>query len=562
MTQLTHGDARQRAHRILSLGQRWCLPGLLLLSVVVLLLPVPAGMTTAAHRLLAVTVLMGGLWVTQALPLAATSLLPLVLFPLLGILSAEQVGRTYMNDTLFLYVGGMIIALGIERWHLHRRIALNLVSWIGVSPRRLVLGFLISTAGLSMWISNTACTLLMLPIAVAMLKTFDESDSTAAADSAGGGIRRSDQIAVPVLLAITYAASLGGMTTPVGTPTNNAALGIYRDQLPDAPDISVAQWILVAVPAGVLYLGAAWLLLTRSLPRHTAGDSLLQNDLQQRLRQLGPASVAERRMLLMFAVTGLLWVCRRPLQLQHITLLPGWLDLYLSAFRQVTVWCGGSLAHVPSGDMISDATVAMLMAVLLFVLPSGTVDEQGGPVRLMDWTTAHRLPWDMILIFGGGFALAEAFRATELSAWLGVALQGPLQQLPAWVVIGVLCGMMIFLSEFSSNIAMVTALMPTLLAIAEPLGMDPRVLFIPVTLAASCGFMLPIATPPNAIVFGTGRIPVRQMMGYGLLLNLMGIPLLTACGVLLVGPLLTDWSGDTQPAPPHPALTQPSEPAR
>lgn len=537
VSQASDVDARSDSDPEASAGLRWSLPILLLLAAVVLASPVPQGMTTAAHRLLAVTLLMGGLWVTQALPLAATSLIPLALFPFLGIMSAEHVSKAFVNDTLFLYLGGMVIALGIERWNLHRRIALTLVSWIGVGPRRLVLGFLIATAGLSMWISNTACTLLMLPIAVAMLKTFDECHHS------GNGsetvYRRSDRIAVPVLLAITYAASLGGMTTLVGTPTNNAAMGIYRDQLPDAPDISVAQWMLVAVPIGAIYLAIAWFLLTRGLPTHTDGDAALRQDLRQRLLGLGRIGVAERRMLAMFGLTGLLWVSRKPLQFGTVTVLPGWMDAWTAAFRWISTLTGKSDEPWPADDMISDSSVAMLMAVLLFVLPSGVRSDRGHSLKLMDWRTACRLPWDMILIFGGGFALADGFKTTKLSDWLGQALQAPLQDMPVWVVIAVICGMMIFLSEFSSNIAMVTALMPTLLAIAAPLGLDPRIIFIPAALAASCGFMLPIATPPNAIVFGTGRIPVRQMMAYGLVLNLIGIPLLTLGALLIVRPVLT-----------------------
>jgi sodium-dependent dicarboxylate transporter 2/3/5 len=517
---------------------RWLLRLPAVIGLLVLVTPVPTGMNPEAHRLIAVTVLMAGLWITQAVPLAATSLLPLALFPLLGIMKPDEVSKAYINDTLFLYIGGMIIALGIERWQLHRRIALHLVSIVGVSPRRLVLGFLISTAALSMWISNTACTLMMLPIALAMLKTLDDAD---AALPSAARIRQghTTQLAAPLLMSIAYSASLGGMMTLVGTPTNSSAAGIYRDQLPHAPEVTMADWIMTCGPIGIVYLAVTWFVLTRGLAQATSADRALEDDLKLQLRSLGPATSAEFRMMLVFGLTGLLWITRTKLVIGSVTLLPGWLD----GFRAFSQMLTGSTAAL-KGDIISDATVSMTMAVLLFFLPSGTRDRTGRSIPLMDWPTANRLPWDMILLFGGGFALADGFRTTELSAWLGSALQAHLHGQSPWVVVAVLCTLMIFLTELTSNVATVNTVMPTLLAMAAPLGMDARLIFIPVTLAASCGFMLPIGTPPNAIVFSTGRISSRQMAGYGLILNLVGTPILTLGTFLIIGPLLID--GDSQ----------------
>lgn len=529
-------DAHRRSRRIVT--------GLVVAAVVLLAAPVPDGMKPEAHRLIAVTALMAGLWGTQAISLAATSLIPLALFPLLGIMTAEDVAGAYVNDTLFLYVGGMIIALGIERWNLHRRIALNLVALIGVSPRRLVLGFLVATASLSMWISNTACTMLMLPIALAMLKTLD--DGSVVTESPGhqedpegmvsGSGRRSDVLAIPLLLGIAYASSLGGMTTLVGTPTNNAAVGIYRDQFPNAPDLTVASWLLVAGPIGVIYLALTWFILVRRLPGRHESDASLKRELTARLKLLGQPTPAERRMFGVFLVTGVLWICRKPLEVQGVTILPGWSNWYTGAFDQLSELWGGS--PFPGGAWISDSTVALGMAILLFVIPSGNRTADGQQEPLMNWPTANRLPWDMILLFGGGFALADAFRTTDLSGWLGTALQQPLQSQSPWVVVASLCVLMTFLTEFTSNVATVSTLMPTLLSIAEPLGLDPRMVLIPTSLAASCAFMMPIATPPNAIVFGTGRIPMRAMVGYGLILNLAGVPLLTCGAFWIIRPLL------------------------
>ena len=498
---------------------------------VILLAPTPEGMKPEAHRLVAVTFLMAGLWVTQAVPLAATSLLPLALFPLLGIQAAPDVSKAFINHYVFLYLGGFVIALSIERWNLHRRIALNIVNIVGAKPRQLVLGFLLATAGLSMWISNTASTLLMLPIAIALLKTMEDEDTA----------RDSDQpniLAVPLLLAIAYAASIGGMTTIVGTPTNNAAVGIYRRLVPEGDEISVAKWMIACVPIGVLYLGIAWLVLTWKLPRRTDRDAAMKDQLSTRLKNLGRMTAAEARVLAVFAATAVLWIFRNPLEFGGVQLLPGWSELVPRWFE----WMGHTAAEgeVNLKAFVNDSTVAIVLAVLLFFLPSGTKTAEGDAIPLMDWDTAKKLPWDIMLLFGGGFALAGAFdqSVTGLAGWIGDALEGPLQDQPAWVVIAVTCFLMTFLTEFTSNVATVSTILPSLLLMADPLGMDSRLLMIPATLATSCAFMLPIATPPNAIVFGSGRIQVRDMVRYGLLLNLVGVPILTASTYLLIKPLM------------------------
>ncbi|MCA9057963.1 MAG: SLC13/DASS family transporter, partial [Planctomycetaceae bacterium] len=499
------------------------IPGLVLVVTAWLfLLPLPEGMRPQAHRLAAVALLMAGLWITQAIPLAATSLIPLFLFPLLGIETAAITASAYANDTLFLYLGGMVIALGIERWGLHRRVALNLVATVGVSPRRLVLGFMASSAGLSMWMSNTACTVMMLPIAMALLQTIDEDTET------HGGDRLSDQLAVPLLLAIAYSASLGGMTTLVGTPTNAAAINIYRKETGDT--ISVAEWLLACGPIGLTYLAVTWFVLTRRLPVRSSHQQVLKEAIAQRVRQLGKMAPAERRMLTLFLLTAVLWVFRRRIDIGGAVSIPGWSEPLCALLERwfpwqltgkesfTSFWEIGNAKH----SVFSDSTVAMAIAVLMFMIPSGTRDHRGHSQPLMDWPTATRVPWDMILLFGGGFALANAFTTTGLSEWIGGVLQGPLHGKPAWLIVAALCLLMTFLTELTSNVATVTTLMPTLLLMAEPLGIDARLLFVPACLATSCAFMLPIATPPNAIVFGSGRISGRQMASYGFLLNIVG----------------------------------------
>ncbi len=522
----------------------WVLPLLLAFSLFLLLMPTPAGMTTAAHRLVSVAVLMAGLWVTQAVPLAATSLLPLALFPLLGIQTAEDTSKAFVEDVLFLYIGGMILALGIERWNLHRRIALNIVSIVGVSPRRMVFGFGAATFGLSMWISNTACTMLMLPIGLAMLKILDDGDEASSQSYETDDKttpRRSTALAVPLLLMLAYASSLGGMSTLVGTPTNSVAVGIYRKQLPDAPEIYFSQWFLACVPISIVYFAAVWYVLARKLPAASSSDQELAAELRQRLKALGAMTKPEFRMLVLFSMTAVLWVMREPLKFGSVELFSGWYQHYVQAISWISNQLGTSpeAAQIFAGKkFISDATIAVAMASLLFFLPSGTRDRYHRSIPLMDWKTAHRLPWDMILLFGGGFALASGFKATSLDKWLGATLQAPLSEVPGWLVIAILCLTLTMLTELTSNVATVNAIIPTVLALAAPLDMDPRLLFVPATLACSCGFMLPVGTPPNGIVFSTGRIPMRQMAITGLWLNLIGTPILTVATYLLIRPIM------------------------
>lgn len=502
------------------------------LSVLCWLLPRPEGMTPEAHRLAAVAVCIAGLWITQAIPMAATSLLPVALFPLLGIQSAKETARAFMEDSLFLYLGGMLIALAIERWGLHRRMALSIVRLVGVRPRRLVIGFALATFGLSMWISNTATTMLMLPIVTALLRVMDEGS-----DAGAGGPRPSEQLAIPLLLVLAWAATLGGMATPVGSPTNSVAIGIYHRQLPDMPPVRFSEWLLACGPIAVAYLAiVVWSLIWR-LPAVGGADEQLKRELNGRMRQLGPITSAERRVLVIFVTTAVLWVFREPLEFGELKLFAGWQAWFAKAaawlFEQQEL--GVELAK--RGE-ISDATVAVLMAVLMFMIPCGTGDRLQRMAPLLNWQTAVRLPWDMILLFGGGFALASAFESTGLAVWLAGALEGPLSSQPAWVAVAVICLILVMLTELTSNVATVNAVLPALLALAVPLKLDPRMLFIPATLAASAGFMLPVGTPPNAIVFGTGRIPAREMARRGLLLNLVGVPLLTGGTWLLIRPIL------------------------
>lgn len=512
---------------------RW---GGLLLCLVVLFLPSPTGLNPAGHRLAAVVLLMGIWWVTQAMPVAVTSLLPLAFFPLLGIESAKKVGEWYLNDSSFLYLGGFIIALGIERWGLHRRIALLTVTAVGTSPRRIVLGFLLATFGLSMWISNTATTLLMLPIGTALLATLEglRSRSSEGVGEAAEKLPPDpafNHFALALTLGIAYAASIGGLATLVGTPTNIAFVNIWKSLFPDQPVISAGQWMLTWTPFGLVFLLFTWVVLVWGMKTPNGFEGLDHNFFLTRLRELGRMRRGELMMLILFVLTALLWIFRTDFQLTDEPLVPGW-------NRLTAIWLAKwNISAKDAAEYISDATVGMTIACLMFVIPVER-SSKGETRFLMDWQTASKLPWDILLLFGGGFAIAGAFERTGLSIWIGEAFSRLASGQPVWVLVAAVCLLLTFLTEFTSNVATVNAIVPIIAAAAVALKIDPRLLMIPATIAASCGFMMPIGTPPNAIVFGTGRIKVVQMARYGLILDVAGVVLATIATLWLMVPQL------------------------
>lgn len=501
--------------------------------------PSPDGLSPAAHRLAAVTVMMAILWVTQAIPIAATALIPVAAYPLCGIQPAEAVAGSYMNATVFLFFGGFVIALGIERWGLHRRMALHVVHLIGGSPRRIVLGFMAATAFLSMWISNTATTMLMLPIAIALLRTLgDLAVAPADAPLQDDARRALARLGTALMLGIAYSASCGGLSTLVGTPTNIAFVGQWRQLFPDAPQPSMAQWIVVFVPLTVLMLSAAFVQLTWTLPQRIGSVEIGRSFFGERLRGLGRPSAGEWTMLVIFVATAALWVCREPVEFQvagrdePLTLIRGWSP----AYERFLV---GELGADPASarGAIHDATVAMLMVVLMFFLRAPAPTGRWEP--LIDWRAVERgMPWGLLLLFGAGFAMASAFGETGLSAWLGETLSRSLKDAPLVVLVASVCLLMTFLTEFTSNVATVSTLLPILAGTAVTLEVDPRLVMIPATVTASCAFMLPIATPPNAIVFAGGHVTMGQMAGHGLLLNLIGVLLVTGVTFALLTPVM------------------------
>jgi len=440
-------------------------------------LAVAAGLTARAGGLAApacwtaaITVLCATWWVTEPLPIPVTSMIPFAAFPLTGVIDHQKVGTAYGHTLILLLLGGFMLSAAMERSGAHRRLAVAMVRLVGGgSPRRLVLGFMLATAALSMWISNTATTLMMLPVALAVI---DESEG--------------DTLEVPLLLGVAYSASIGGMGTPVGTPPNVIFMGVYREVT--GQEIGFATWMSIALPAVVVLLPIAWWALTRKM---RAGSV-------PKIAGLGPWKSKERRVLVVFVATAVLWVTRSE---------PwgGWSGLL--------------------GTGAGDSTVALAAVVVMFLVPDG---EQG---RLLDWPAAKKIPWGLLLLFGGGIAIARAFKESGLSDSVAGALSG-VTALPVILMIAAICLSVTFLTEVTSNTATSTLLMPVLAAVALAAEVDPALLMVPAVLSASCAFMLPVATAPNAIIFGTERVPTRRMAREGVLINLMGAVAITLVAYL------------------------------
>ena len=438
-----------------------------------------------------VAALMSVWWITEALPLGATSLVPLVLLPPLGILSPTQVAGAYASPIIFLYLGGFLIALAMERWDLHRRLALTVLANIGASANRMILGFLLASAGLSMWISNTATAVMMLPIGLAVIGQLETAF----------GRERVRPCALALLLAIAYGASIGGVSTLVGTPTNLAFALIHRRLFPGAAEITFAGWMLLALPIALVLLAAAYVVLTRIA---FSVDARLVPDpgiVRGELTALGRPSREERLVLSVFTLTALLWVFRADIVLGELR-IPGWAGLWAPLGR------------------VDDGTVAVAMALLLFMLPSRPNAITGG--RLLEPAALSNIPWPIILLFGGGFALAEGFIESGLSQHLAGVMTG-VGDAPLWLTVAVICAGVTLLTELTSNVATVSMLLPLLGPVAVARGFDPLELMVPATISASMAFMMPVATPPNAIVFGGSRLRIVDMVRAGLLLNVAGL---------------------------------------
>lgn len=454
-----------------------------------------------AGRMAAVAALMAVWWLTEALPLFVTALTPLVLFPLLGIMSGRATAPLYVNSTIFLFIGGFLISLTMERWQLHTRLALTIIRGIGGGPRRMVLGFMIAAAFLSMWVSNTATAIMMVPIGLAIVTHLE----------AEHGRERVRPFTVALMLGIAYACSVGGMATLVGTPPNLAFRRIFEITFPQAESVAFGAWMAMALPISALMLGAMWLLLTRVFCRIESGITPKGEVIRDRLRALGRITFEQRAVLLVFTMTAAAWVFRQPLEIGGLR-IPGWGPL------------------LPYPELVDDGTVALFMALLLFVIPSRS--PAGPGPTLAGPSLLAKVPWDIVLLFGGGFALAQGFQDSGLSNLIGEAVgrAGSLAPLP---MVASVCTGLTFLTEVTSNTATTQMILPILAALALEFQVHPLLLMIPATLSASCAFMMPVATPPNAIVFGSGRLRIWDMARVGLFFNLLGVVVITGLFLLL-----------------------------
>ena len=438
------------------------------------------GLSQPAHSILSSTLWIAIWWITEAIPIAATALIPIVLFPLSGGLDLSATTASYGHKFVFLYLGGFLIAIGIEKWNLHKRIAINIISFIGVDARRVILGFMIATAFLSMWISNTATSVMMLPIGIAIIKQLSENKTFGKA----------------LMLGIAYSASIGGVATLIGTPPNLVLAGVVSEIY--GHEITFSQWFLFGFPISIILLFFCWIYLTRVAYKFESNSFPGgKAEIQTIKKELGPISFEEKLVAIVFALAGLCWISR-------------------SFFLQKIL---------PSLD---DTIIAISFGLLLFILPS-----KQKSAALLSWRDTINLPWGIIILFGGGMALARAFETSGLALWLG-ELMTSFSVLPLFLLILLLIAAVNFLTEITSNLATTAMLLPVLAPLALEINIHPFGLMVGAAVAASCAFMLPVATPPNAVVFGSGYLKIQDMVTRGVIMNIFSIILITLMVYLIL----------------------------
>jgi len=484
-----------------------------------------AEMSGDARVVAAVGTLMAVWWMTEAVPLSATALLPIVLFPPLTAVAVADATAPYANPIVFLFLGGFLIAIAMQKWNLHRRIALLTLRRVGTHPRQIVLGMMIATAFLSMWVSNTATTLMMLPIAISVLTLVVENSHLGAADDGAGieadlaaGRAVSDVVddrevrvfGVALMLSIAWAASIGGLGTLLGSPPNAIVAGYISSEL--GREVGFVDWMMLGLPIVVVFIALAWLIITRlTFPFHLdevpGGDELIERE----IAELGPMSRGEKVVRAVFASAAFLWV------------VPGLLS-NIEAIAERASWLGS----------FDDTVIALCAGIALFIIPG---DDRGR--MTLEWNDAEEgLPWGVLLLFGGGLSLAAAVAGTGLDEWFGQQVTG-LGALPIVLLLAAVVTIVLLLTEVTSNTATAATFIPVLGGVAVGIGVDPTTLLIPAALAATCAFMLPVGTPPNAIVFGTGTVKISEMARGGVVLNVVGVLLITLFTVI-VGPLALD----------------------
>ncbi|WP_082177816.1 SLC13 family permease [Arthrobacter sp. RIT-PI-e] len=505
-----------------SASRPWVMRGLgLVIAAAIYLLLGASELPGDARAVAAIAGLMAVWWMTEALPLSVTSLLPIVLLPMLTASTVAESTGPYANPIVFLFLGGFLIAISMQKWNLHRRIALLTLRRVGTHPRRIILGVMISTAFLSMWVSNTATALMMLPIALSVLTLVVENSRTStttqgqAGETLAAGNAISDVVedkevrvfGVALTLSVAWAATIGGLGTLLGSPPNAIVAGYISTEL--GQEVGFVQWMMLGVPIVVVFIWIAWILITRvifrfSLEEIPGGKELIDNE----IAKLGPMSRGEKVVLTVFAGAAFLWI------------MPSLLSS-IESVDDALPWLG----------TFDDTVIAIAAGIALFMIPA----DRKGNMTLV-WKDAEEgLPWGVLLLFGGGLSLAAAVARTGLDAWFGEQVSG-LGALPVVLLLAAVVTIVLLLTEITSNTATAAAFIPILGGVAVGIGIDPQTLLIPAALAATCAFMLPVGTPPNAIVYATGNVKISEMVRGGLVLNVVGVVLITLFTVL-IGPL-------------------------
>ncbi len=437
-------------------------------------------MSSSGYRLLAITAWMAIWWIAEVIPIAVTALLPILLFPSAEILTIQDTGANYGHKYIFLFIGGFMLANAIQKWQLHRRIALNIILQLGGSTAKIILGFMLATAFLSMWISNTATTVMMLPIALSVIAQLNDHPDTKENENKIFG--------KALMLGVAYSASAGGIATLIGTPPNLIFAGFVQDQF--NIEISFFDWLLVGLPISIILLGFIWVFLTKyAFKLQKTGFPGGKKEIQSLLSEMGPISNEEKKILIVFTLTILCWI-----------------------FRKYTI-----NILVPKFD---DSMIAIASALILFIIPSSKKNEP-----IMKWKDAVTIPWGILILFGGGLSIAKAFQKTGLDNWIGEQFE-IISFSNSLIVLLIIIAAVNFLTEITSNMATTAMLLPVMIPVASLLNIHPYLLLVGTTLAASCAFMLPVATPPNAVVFGSKMLKISDMVKTGILINVFSIILI------------------------------------
>ncbi len=477
------------------LKNKWIYGVLAIILAIVCYHYVPDVTYPQAPIMAAIVTLMAVFWIFEVVPIAITSLFPIFLFPLFEILDTKSTALFYGKEIIFLFLGGLMLAQGIQQSNLHKRIALHIVNIIGSKPTNLVLGFMVATAGLSMWISNTAAVMVMMPIGLSIIEEIKEA-------------KKAEQFiakfAVAVMLGIAYAADIGGMATLVGTPPNMVFIEMYHDLFPALPKIGFTQWMLMGLPLAITFTFTGWLLMTKVIFRMPKTHFFESHEvIKDLLKNLGKLRRDELFSGVIFLIAVVLWITGSDITLSDSFTIHGWRSTF-------------------GLEKVSDAAIAVATSILLFLIPSKDRPKE----MLLKWSKVQELPWGILLLFGGGFAIAGGFDSSGLSQVIGnlfthLAIDSPL------LIVIIVCTILTLLTEITSNTATTTLVLPILAKASIVLGIDPRVLMIPATLSASCAFMMPIASPTQAIIFGSGYVNIKQMIRAGIWFNILGIIVIT-----------------------------------